>query len=125
MRPILRLASAFFAALLPGLASPVIPGRGGNWPGRPGGIIGPVPAGRPSAVALRRLGQKLAEKWAQPVLVENRQGADGIPAVSGFLGARDDHSLLFSFPGIISINPYLHDALPYDPNRDLVPIVAV
>ena len=42
-----------------------------------------------------------------------------------FLAARDTHLLLMSFAGIISINPLLHEKLPYDPARDLVPIAPV
>ncbi len=37
---------------------------------------------------------------------------------------RDNHSLMFTFAGIISINPIIHDKLPYDPARDVVPIAA-
>ena len=58
------------------------------------------------------------------MIVENRQGADGIPAVVSFLGARDNHTLMFSFAGLITINPLTHDKLPYDPARDLVPIAS-
>jgi hypothetical protein len=59
------------------------------------------------------------------VAVENRQGADGIPAVTGFVSARDNHSLLFSFAGIITINPLTYDKLPYDPVHDVVPVAWV
>jgi tripartite-type tricarboxylate transporter receptor subunit TctC len=57
--------------------------------------------------------------------VENKQGGDGIPAVTAFLSARDTHTLLLSFAGIITINPLIHDRLPYDPAADLVPLVQV
>ena len=50
---------------------------------------------------------------------------DGIPAVTAFLSARDTHTLLLSFAGIITINPLIHDRLPYDPASDLVPLVQV
>ena len=63
-------------------------------------------------------------RWGQPVVVENRLGADGIVGVTSFVNAHDDHTLLFSFAGPISINPLIHDKLPYDPVRDLVPIAA-
>jgi tripartite-type tricarboxylate transporter receptor subunit TctC len=53
--------------------------------------------------------------------VENRQGADGIPAVTAFLTARDNHTFLFSFAGIVSFNHLLHERLPYDP-KELVPL---
>jgi tripartite-type tricarboxylate transporter receptor subunit TctC len=43
-------------------------------------------------------------------------------AVTSFVNARDDHTLLFSFAGPITINPFIHEKLPYDPVRDLVPI---
>jgi tripartite-type tricarboxylate transporter receptor subunit TctC len=42
-----------------------------------------------------------------------------------FLAARDDHTLMLSFAGVITINPLIHDKLPYDPARDLVPVASV
>jgi tripartite-type tricarboxylate transporter receptor subunit TctC len=69
--------------------------------------------------------ERLTERWGQPVVVENRQGADGIPAVSSFLSARDNHTFLLSFAGVITFNALLHERLPYDPATDLVPIAPV
>jgi tripartite-type tricarboxylate transporter receptor subunit TctC len=60
----------------------------------------------------------------QPVVVENLPGADGILAAREFVGRRDNHTLLYSFAGLITINPLLHERLPYDPERDLVPIAS-
>ena len=48
------------------------------------------------------------------MVVENKQGADGIPAVMAVLGAATI-TPAFSFPGVVSINPFLHEKLPYDP----------
>jgi tripartite-type tricarboxylate transporter receptor subunit TctC len=87
-------------------------------------VILPLPPGGATDLAARLFAQRLAERWGQPVIVENRQGADGIPAVVSFLGARDNHTLMFSFAGLITINPIIHDKLPYDPARDLVPIAS-
>jgi tripartite-type tricarboxylate transporter receptor subunit TctC len=56
------------------------------------------------------------------VVVENKPGADGLLAVADFLGARDGHTILFGFTTIVTVNPLLHDKLPYDPLRDIVPI---
>ena len=114
-------------AALIGLFSAALaaPARSENWPERTVRILVPLPPGSPTDVAARRLAEKLAERWSRSVIVENKQGADGILAVSGLIGARDNHTLLFSFPGIISINPFLHEKLPYDPDADLVPIVPV
>ena len=75
---------------------------------------------RPAAAWTYRrvcVAERLTERWGQPVVVENRQGADGIPAVTGFLSARDNHTFLFSFGGIVTFNHLLHERLPYDPKE--------
>src|SRR5437899_7528153 len=95
------------------------------WPQKTVRFIVPLPPGSGMDLAARLLAERLTEKWGQPVVVENRQGADGIPAVNAFLGARDNHTLLLSFAGVITMNPLLHEKLPYDPATDLVPIVPV
>jgi tripartite-type tricarboxylate transporter receptor subunit TctC len=95
------------------------------WPQRTVRVIVPLPPGAATDLAARLFAEKLALRWRQPVVIENRQGADGIPAVSGFVNARDDHTLLCSFAGIITINPLTYEKLPYDPIRDLVPIASI
>ena len=99
--------------------------RAQAWPQRTVRIIVPLPPGAGTDIAARLFAERLSARWGQPVVVENRQGADGIPAVAGFVSAHDNHTLLFSFGGVITINPLLHDKLPYDPEHDLVPISAV
>jgi len=74
---------------------------GQPWPQRTVRLIVPLPPGIPTDLVCR--------------LFANRQGSDGIPAVSGFVSARDEHSLLCSFPGIVTINPLIYEKLPYDP----------
>ena len=76
-------------------------------------------------VPARLFAEKLTERWKQPVVVENRPGADGLIAAAAFAGMRDDHALLVSFPGPISVLPLLQDRLPSDPVRDLVPIATL
>ena len=95
------------------------------WPQRTVKLIVPLPPGTGTDVAGRLLAERLAERWGQPVVVENKQGGDGIPAVTAFLSAHDTHTLLLSFAGIITINPLLHERLPYDPAADLVPLVQI
>jgi len=73
-------------------------------------------------ISARLFTERLAGKWRQSVVVENVPGSDGILAVREFVNRRDNHTLLYSFAGLITINPLLHAKLPYDPTRDLVPI---
>jgi tripartite-type tricarboxylate transporter receptor subunit TctC len=91
------------------------------WPQKTVRFIVPLPPGSGMDLSARLIAERLTERWGQPVVVENRQGADGIPAVTAFLGARDNHTFLFSFAGIVSFNHLLHERLPYDP-KELVPL---
>jgi tripartite-type tricarboxylate transporter receptor subunit TctC len=119
-RAFLMLASLF--AMVIGASQAVV---AEGWPQRTVKIIAPIPAGGATDLAARLFAEGLSQRWGQSVVVENRPGADAIAGVTSFVNANDDHVLLFSFAGPISINPLIHDKLPYDPARDLVPIAAV
>jgi tripartite-type tricarboxylate transporter receptor subunit TctC len=93
-----------------------------TWPQRMVRLFVPVGAGSATDTAARIYADRLAERWKQTVVVENRPGADGLIGVSAFIAARDDHALLFSFAAPISVYPVVREKLPYDPARDLVPI---
>jgi len=120
-----RLVRALAVIILGALALSAAPSSAEPWPQRTVRFIVPLPPGTSTDLVARLFADRLSERWRQPVAVENRQGADGIPAVTGFVSARDNHSLLFSFAGIITINPLTYDKLPYDPVRDLVPVAWV
>jgi tripartite-type tricarboxylate transporter receptor subunit TctC len=113
----------FIAAAMMAVSSPSPCGE--TWPQRTVKIIVPLPAGGGTDLAVRLFAGELSRRWAQPVVVENRPGPDGLVGVSSFVNARDDHQLLFSFAGPITINPLIHEKLPYDPDRDLVPIATI
>jgi len=125
MRAIHRSACAFAITLLGTLALWSSPAIAEPWPQRTVRVILPLPAGGATDAAARLFAQGLSARWGQPMIVENRLGGDGIPAVTGFLAARDNHTLILSFAGLITINPLVHDKLPYDPARDLVPIASM
>ena len=95
-----------------------------NWPQRAVRLIVPLAPGSATDVTARLYAERLAVRWGEPVVVENRPGPDGLIAVNAFVSATDKHTLLFSFGGPVTINPILYDKLPYDPKRDLVPIVS-
>ena len=61
-----------------------------TWPQRTVRLIVPLPPGTGTDLPARLLAERLSQRWGQPVVVENRQGGDGIPAVTTFLAARDD-----------------------------------
>ena len=96
-------------------ATPTAQAQAQSWPQRTVRFIVPLPPGSGMDLSARVVAERLAQKWGQPVVVENRQGADGIPAVTSFFSARDNHTFLFSFGGIVTFNHLLHEKLPYDP----------
>jgi tripartite-type tricarboxylate transporter receptor subunit TctC len=95
-----------------------------NWPQRTVRLIVPLSPGTATDVTARLYADKLSQRWGKPVVVENRPGPDALVAVNALVTARDEHTLLFSFGGPVTINPIMNDKLPYDPERDLVPIVS-
>jgi tripartite-type tricarboxylate transporter receptor subunit TctC len=94
------------------------------WPQRTVKLIVPFAAGSAADTTARLFADRLAERWGRAVVVEDRPGPDGLVAITGFVSARDDHALFFANGGPVTINPVVHDKLPYDPLRDLVPIVS-
>jgi tripartite-type tricarboxylate transporter receptor subunit TctC len=95
-----------------------------TWPTRPVRFILTLGAGSGSDIGARLLADRLAQRWGQPVVVENRPGGDAIVAINAFVTAHDDHVLLFSPTSSFTAHVYLHDNLPYQPS-DLVPITRV
>lgn len=93
------------------------------WPQRTVRVILPIGPGSATDLTARLYGERLAARWGQPVVIENRPGADGIPAVTSFIGSRDEHTLFFSFGGPVTTNLVTREKLPYDID-DLVPIAS-
>jgi tripartite-type tricarboxylate transporter receptor subunit TctC len=98
----------------------------GNWPARP---IRLVVAGSPGAggdVFARLIAEPLSKVLKQPVLVEPKAGANGLIACDTVAkAAGDGYTLLFAPSSAILINPVIHPKLPYDAEKDLVPITQV
>ncbi len=109
---------------LSSLALSAFPSAAQNWPTRPVRVILPLGPGAAADIGVRLIAEKLAAKWGQPVVVENRPGGDGFVAITAFLSAHDDHMLFFGPAASFTAHPYLHDKLPYDP-RDLAPVARV
>jgi tripartite-type tricarboxylate transporter receptor subunit TctC len=89
-------------------------------------IISFTAPGVPSDVLSRGLADPLAKAYGVPFIVENRVGADGILGAEACAKAvPDGHSLCSTGNSVISLNPALRKDLPYDPIRDLAPVVLV
>jgi tripartite-type tricarboxylate transporter receptor subunit TctC len=105
-----------------------LPGRPAEaaWPDRPITAIVPfAPGGGTDGVA-RILADQLGRALGQPVVIENRGGANGnIGAVAAARARPDGYTLFFTTGTTQAINPSLYRSLPYDPQRDFVPVARV
>ena len=92
------------------------------WPTRPVRMIVPFPAGSSNHTAARVFAEGRARRWDKPVVVDNKPGGDASIGAGLFASARDDHTLLYGTSSIITVNPLVQSALPYDSAKDFVPI---
>ena len=114
-RAVLGCTLAFAAAAALAQAFPVKPVR----------IIVSATAGGFMDLIARGLAPELSRAWDQPVLVENRAGANGIVATEAVVrSAPDGHSLLLSTSSLAT-NEFLYNSLPYDTAKDLTPVVGI
>ncbi len=96
-----------------------------DYPSRPIRIIVPFPAGGAADALPRIVAGKLAARWGQPVIVENRAGASGgIGAEAVARAEPDGYTLLATPPAPLVINPSLYVKLPYDPTQ-FVPVTVM
>jgi len=94
------------------------------WPQRTVKFIVGLGPGSAQDIAARLFGDQLSQRWGQPVVIENKPGADGIIAINAFAGAHDTHTLLFAASGTFTAHRTQYAKLPYDPD-DLVPLARV
>ena len=96
------------------------------FPNKPLRLICPFPPGGAVDIASRAIAQELSKNLGQPVTVENRPGAGG--NIGGAEAARanpDGYTIFMTTSGIQAINPVLYAKMPFDPNKDLVPVSAL
>lgn len=94
-----------------------------TYPAKPITIVVTLAAGGAADVIARALAQRLSEEWSQPVLVENKGGANnqvGTTAVAR--SAPDGYTLLLTPEHTFTVNPYLYRKLSYDPAKDFIPV---
>jgi tripartite-type tricarboxylate transporter receptor subunit TctC len=94
-----------------------------QYPAKPVRVVIPYPPGSTPDIVGRTLSTKLQEALGQPFVVENRAGAGGnIGADAVAKSAPDGHTLLVAVNGPVAVNKFLYKNLPYDSDRDLLPI---
>jgi tripartite-type tricarboxylate transporter receptor subunit TctC len=94
-----------------------------EFPNRAVRLVVPFPPGGPTDVCARIVGQKLSELWGQPVVIENRPGAD--TAIGAQVVARAEpngHTLLVAVDSTLTVNPLIRTDLPYNPSEDFAPV---
>ncbi|HSV52940.1 MAG TPA: tripartite tricarboxylate transporter substrate binding protein [Burkholderiaceae bacterium] len=115
-----RIALAAFA-----LAT-ALPAFAADWPAKPITMIVPFPAGGSTDAVARLIAQRLSEKLGQQVVVDNKAGAGGNLGTDLAAKAQPDgHTIALSTSGPLANNKFLYKSMPFDPLKDLTPIVAV
>jgi tripartite-type tricarboxylate transporter receptor subunit TctC len=118
-----RLVTAIAAALIAIVSGAAASAQ--TFPQRTVKFILPFGPASGTDITARLVSQRLSERWGKPVVIENRPGGDGLVAINAFVSANDDHTLLWVPVGTFAVHPYDKDKLPYDADRDLIPIANV
>ena len=121
-----RTLGFLVAALVLGAVVGPLPARADDYPRQAVRVlVGFAAGGAPDTLA-RTVGQRLSERWRQPVVVENRVGAQGNLAMTAVAKAEPDgHTLVLVPVGNAAVNPALFPDLPYDIVRDFAPVTRI
>ena len=125
-----KIIKSFFACIIAiasiggaALMLPVSPAFAQDFPNKPIRFIVPFPPGSGTDTSARYFGRKLTDLTGQPVVVENRPGANGFIAVRALLAApADGYTVFVGSNSTLAVNVALFKKLPYDPQTDLVPL---
>jgi tripartite-type tricarboxylate transporter receptor subunit TctC len=100
-----------------------VPALAQGWPAKPVRIVVAYPPGGGIDVMGRQIAEKLTAAWGQPVVVDNRPGANTIVATDAVAkSAPDGYTVLLTTDATFSINPHLYAKLPFDTQRDFIPV---
>ncbi|HZQ73162.1 MAG TPA: tripartite tricarboxylate transporter substrate binding protein [Burkholderiales bacterium] len=94
-----------------------------SWPAKPVRMVVAYPPGGGIDILARQLAERLTAQWGQPVVVEDKPGANTIVAAEAVAKSpADGYTVLMTTDATFSINPHLYAKLPYDAHRDFVPV---
>jgi tripartite-type tricarboxylate transporter receptor subunit TctC len=115
------IATVFVAAF-----AAISPAQAQDYPSRLVHLVVPQAAGGGTDTFARAIGQKLSERWGQPVVIENKAGAGGVVGTDFVAKAPPDgYTLLVTYEGSQAINQSLYQNLPFDSLKDFVPIATI
>jgi tripartite-type tricarboxylate transporter receptor subunit TctC len=113
----MRAVIAFAFGLMASVASAQ------DYPSRPLRLIVPLPAGSTTDIVMRATAQELSSRLKQPVVVENRPGGNWVIGAEACRSAAPDgYTLCVVNSDAMAFNPYILSQLPYDPDKDFVPV---
>jgi|KBSMisStaDraftv2_1062788.scaffolds.fasta_scaffold14157_3 tripartite-type tricarboxylate transporter receptor subunit TctC len=126
----LRMNAVVLALVVSGLASSqaqvLAQSQPSAWPSRPVTLVVPNPAGSATDLIARIVARDLTARLGQPIVIENRPGADGTIGVRQVVrSAPDGYTLSFGTPSAYAAAPYVYTNLSYDPVKDLAPVSMV
>ncbi|OGA50699.1 MAG: hypothetical protein A3G24_23770 [Betaproteobacteria bacterium RIFCSPLOWO2_12_FULL_62_13] len=122
LQSLLVLAAAGFPAAASAQAAPKAPA----YPTKPIRLVVPFPPGGTTDIQGRMLAEKLAQRFGQPVVTDNRGGAQGIIGMEIVARApADGYTIVIAVVGPWAVHPHLYSKLPYDPVKDFAPIIHV
>ena len=97
-----------------------------SYPSRPIRIVIPFPPGGATDLITRKIGEKLTQKWGQPIVVENKPGANTIIGTETVARADPDgYTLLMTAPSALVQLPSLMPKMPFDPEKDFLPLTQI
>lgn len=118
-RKLAAAAAAAAAMVVAGLT----PARADTYPSKPIRLVVPYAAGGNADITARVIARRMSEGLGQPIVIDNRGGANGgIGTDAVAKAAPDGYTLLMAASGPIVVNPVLYSKVPYDPVRDLQPV---
>ena len=121
-RSLIQKAIASLSVCLVGLTA--LPVLAQSWPNKPVRMVVPAPAGSSLDVIVRAMADTLRAGWGQSLVVENKPGAGGTIGMDLVAkAAPDGYTLGIGFNGPIAFGPFMFKKMPYDPAKDLIPVV--
>jgi tripartite-type tricarboxylate transporter receptor subunit TctC len=93
------------------------------WPNKAVKIVVPTGPGSSLDLIARVMSDRFSQRWGQPVVIENKPGAGGMLGMDLVAKAGDGHTLGIGFNGPIAFAPFLYRKMPYDPAKDLLPLI--